>query len=55
MTHITRHILLQNCPITIADINAAGDIYGPNIGSLKEKTVACPNPHTITGVDGGTT
>ena len=43
--------LLPNCPITSADIRAAEDIYGPNLGSLKGKTVARPNQHTTTGVD----
>ena len=35
----------RNCPITKEDIQAADDIFGPNLGSLKGKTVHCPNPH----------
>ena len=35
----------HNCPITKEDIQAADDIFGPNLGSLKGKTVHHPNPH----------
>ena len=31
--------MLQNCPVSRADIVAAEDIFGPNLGSLKGKTV----------------
>ena len=31
--------LINNCPITIEDIKIAEDIYGPNIATLKGKTV----------------
>ena len=41
----------KGCPITQADIHVAKDIYGPNLGSLKGKTVDRPNPHVSTGVD----
>ena len=44
-----RHI--KGCPITRGDIQAAEDIYGPNLGALKGKTVARPNPHVKTGID----
>lgn len=37
--------MLPNCPITRADISAAEDICGPNMGSLKGKTVHCKNMH----------
>jgi Reverse transcriptase (RNA-dependent DNA polymerase) len=35
---VNKH-LLTNCPITAADIIAAEEIYGPDLGSLKGKTV----------------
>ena len=42
---------LKGCPVTKADVQAAEDIYGPNLGALKGKTVARPNPHVPAGVD----
>ena len=42
---------LKGCPLTKADIQAAEDIYGPNLGALKGKTVDRPNPHVPAGVD----
>ena len=42
---------LKGCPVTKADLQAAEDIYGPNLGALKGKTVAHPNPHVPAGVD----
>ena len=42
---------LKGCPLTKADVKAAEDIYGPNLGALKGKTVARPNPHVPAGVD----
>ena len=42
---------LMGCPVTKADVRAAEDIYGPNLGALKGKTVACPNQHVPAGVD----
>ena len=35
----------HNCLITKEHIQAADDILGPNLGSLKGKTVCRPNPH----------
>jgi hypothetical protein len=35
---------LVNCPVTKADIVAAEQIYGPDVGSLKGKTVRRPPP-----------
>jgi hypothetical protein len=37
--------LLQNCPVQRADIVAAEDIFGTNIGSLKGKTVTRQGDH----------
>ena len=43
---------LANCPITRVDIIAAKDILGPNLGSLKGKTVRHPNKHVPGGMEG---
>ena len=43
---------LANCPVTRADIIAAKDILGPNLGSLKGKTVRHPNEHVPGGMEG---
>ena len=37
---------LRNCPVTRSDILAAEDIFGPNLGSLKGKTVRKASPTT---------
>jgi hypothetical protein len=37
--------MLQNCPITKSDIATAEDIFGPNLGSIKGKTVRRKNGH----------
>jgi Reverse transcriptase (RNA-dependent DNA polymerase) len=42
---------LANCPVTEHDVRVADDIYGPNLGSLKGKTVHRPSPHVHAGVD----
>ena len=42
---IVNRNLLPNCPINSRDINAAADIFGPDIGSLKGKTVRRAIPH----------
>ena len=36
---------LRNCPFTKEDIRAADDIFRPNLGSLKGKTIWRPNKH----------
>jgi hypothetical protein len=36
---IVENNLLKNCPVNRADVLAAEDILGPNLGSLKGKTV----------------
>jgi hypothetical protein len=46
LIHIVTNNLLANCPVTKRDIMAAEDIYGPDIGILKGKTV-CRGPHTV--------
>ena len=40
--------LLPNCPITRADILATEDILGPNVHSLKGRTVQQTKPHVST-------
>jgi hypothetical protein len=38
--------MLPNCPVTWADIAAAEDIFGFDVGSLKGKTTRIP-PHVV--------
>jgi hypothetical protein len=42
---------LRDAKVTRADIDAADDIFGPNIGALRGKTVRRPNLHVQSGVD----
>ena len=35
---------LRNCPLNTTDVRAAEDVFGPNLGSLKGKTVSKPVP-----------
>ena len=37
--HIVKEKLLKNCPFVHEDVMAAEDMFGPNLGSLKGKTV----------------
>ena len=43
---------MNDCPISRADILAAEDIFGSNVGSLKGKTPRRPNPHVRGSTDG---
>jgi Reverse transcriptase (RNA-dependent DNA polymerase) len=43
---IVTNNLLPNCPVTKRDIMIAEDIFGPDVGSLKGKTVRRP-PHKV--------
>jgi hypothetical protein len=40
--HILDHNQLPNCPVTRHDAIIAESIFGPDVGSLKGKTVHCP-------------
>ena len=39
---------MNGCPLDASDFKIADDIYGPNLGLMKGKTVHCPNPHVHT-------
>ena len=49
MDMVVKH--LKHYPIAKGNIMAADNIFGPNLGSLKGKIVAHPNPHVRAGVD----
>ncbi len=40
--------MIKNCPLTLADIKIAQDVYGPDIPSLKGKTVRQQPPSVVT-------
>jgi hypothetical protein len=46
--HILENNLLPNCPVTRDDILAAEDTFGPNLGSLKDKTTQTTPEHVRT-------
>ena len=37
--NIIENNMIPNCPVTVGDIQKAEDIFGPDLGSLKGKTV----------------
>ncbi len=41
---MVRNGMVANCPVTVADICAAKDIYGPDVPLLKGKTVCQRSP-----------
>ena len=43
---------LDGCPVTYKDVQAADDIYGPNLGSLKGKTVRQNNQPVSSDIAG---
>eukprot|EP00978_Attheya_sp_CCMP212_P040026 scaffold214407_cov59-Attheya_sp.AAC.1 len=47
MNIIAKNILV-NCPITRRDIEASEEIFGPDVGSLKGKTVRRGGPRVLT-------
>jgi len=42
---------LHGCPVTQRSVAIATDVFGPNLGSLKGKTVHRPSPHVRSGID----
>ena len=39
LKHLVNGNFIKNCPVTVEDINIAEKIYGPDIGTLKGKSV----------------
>jgi hypothetical protein len=53
LSEIVDRNLIQNCPITREDIKITEDVYGPNLGALKSKTLQgdpIEADTTVTGV-----
>jgi hypothetical protein len=48
--NIINNRLLNNCPVTKADIDAAEDIFGPDVGDLKGKVTRC-KPDSVRNVN----
>jgi hypothetical protein len=46
LIRIVQNKLLPNCPVTVADIQAAEHIFGPDVGSLRGKTTR-RRPHKV--------
>ncbi|MGC9237634.1 MAG: hypothetical protein ACP5GF_12175 [Thiomonas sp.] len=44
LKHLLRANIIQNCPVTPADVDLAEKIFGPDIGTLKGKTTRKPPP-----------
>ena len=42
--HYVTTNLIPNCPITVRDIKNANFVWGPDLGSLKGKTMRQPSP-----------
>ena len=36
---MVRYHMIKNCPVNVQDIKTMIDVYGPNVGALKGKTV----------------
>ena len=42
--NMVRYNMIKNCPISVGDVEAMVEIYGPDIGALKGKTVRQTSP-----------